>query len=338
MSRQDITLRITLGDMPAEDSFWVTTSIDASRTVHDLLNNVFPDSAEGADAIEKSLDIRSNPDLPEMYRELQEVIYQWRDELSQVDFKSPSGNSVLLSDPVSRHMTATNSQGNTVQLVLEQHLDALTAYQRADGNRDDFIQWMQGCVLIYFMDKHHHLLPTEPEEHTHDWRLLPIADELESLSFIAPSSTEDTYEITSKGRGFLGNLIAETESYIRRFDVFSDIRPGRGLQPTVFGGGAGLDLRVQIFEAQGIDQYRAVFLLRMYDGTLDGYKESWRTDIHEPKFFNKLLEPVLDHNRVDDEDLDWVLDQGLDHIQKTADNLRKPARRSHPLRSQRVTD
>ena len=76
----------------------------------------------------------------------------------------------------------------------------------------------------------------------------------------------------------------------------------------------------------------------MNDGPVAGYKESWRTDIHEPKFFNKLLEPVLDHNRVDDEDLDWVLDQGLDHIQKTADNLRKPARRSHPLRSQRVTD
>ena len=189
MTRKDITLQITLGDMPVEDSFWIATSIDTSRTVHDLLNSVFPDSDESAGAIQKSLDIRSNPDLPDMYQELQEIIFRWRDGASQVDFKSPSGSDVLLGDPVSRHITPSNSQGNTVQLVLEQRLDPLTAYQRADGNRDDFIQWMQGCVLIYFMDKHHYALPTEPEEQTHDWRLLPIADELETLSLIVPSRT-----------------------------------------------------------------------------------------------------------------------------------------------------
>ena len=337
MTRKDITLQITLGDMPVEDSFWVTTSVDTTRTVYDLLNSVFPDSAEDAVAIQKTLDVRSNPDLPEMYQELQEVILQWRDGLAQVDFKSASGNDILLGDPVSRYITTSNDRGNAVQLVMEQRLDPLTAYQRADGNRDEFIQWMQGCTLIYFMDKHHYTLPTEPEAQTHDWRLLPIADELESLSFIAPSRTEDRYEIISKGRGFLGNLIAETESYIRRFDVFSDILPGRGLQPTVFDSGRGLDLRVQIFQDQGIDPFRAVFLLRMYDGILDGYKDSWRADIHEPEFFNKLLEPTLDHNRVDNDDLDWVIDQGLEHVQKRADNPGNAAR-SRPLKSQRLTD
>ena len=337
MTREDITLRITLGEMPVEDSFWVTTSIDTTVTVHDLLSSVFPVSDDAANAVEKSLDIRANPDLPDMYQELQNVISQWRKEDSPLAFKTAAGTDVLPGDPVSRHTTTLNSQKNTVHIVLEQQLDALVAYQRNGGNRDDFIQWMQGSVLIYFLDKHHYPLPAEPAEHTADWRLLPIADELEILSFIGPSRTEDTFEITSKGRGFIGNMIAETESYIRRFDVFSDILPGRGLQPTVFGNGQGLDLRVQIFENQGIDPFRAVFLLRMYDGTLDRCTDSWRVDIHEPQFFNRLLEPVLDHNRVDDDDLDWVIDQGLGHIQKTADNPRSPTR-SRPLRSQRLTD
>ena len=337
MSQQAVTLQITLGNMPVQDSFWVATSFDASHTVHDLLNSVFPDSDVAAAAVEKSLDVRSNPDLPEMYQELQDIIFQWRDGVSQVDFKSPSGGDVLLGDAVSRHLTSANGHENTFQLILEQRLDALSAYQRSNGNRDDFVQWMQGCMLIYFLDKHHYPLPAEPEENTDDWRLLPIADELESLSFIAQSRTDGRFEITSKGRGFIGNLITETESYIRRFDLFSDILPGRGLQPTVFGSGRGLDLRVQIFDAQGIDPYRAVFLLRMYDGTLDGYKDSWRADIHEPEFFNRLLEPVLDHNRVDDEDVDWLIDQGMDHIQKTGDQPENPSQ-TRPLRSQRLTD
>ena len=109
------------------------------------------------------------------------------------------------------------------------------------------------------------------------------------------------------------------------------------MQPTVFDSGRGLDLRVQIFQDQGIDPFRAVFLLRMYDGTLDGYKDSWRADIHEPAFFNQLLEPTLDHNRVDNDDLDWVIDQGLEHVQKRADNPGNAAR-SRPLKSQRLTD
>jgi hypothetical protein len=337
MTREDITLQISLGDMHVEDSFRVTASIDPSQTIHDLLNSVFPDSDVEVEAVQKTLDIRSNPDLPEMYQELLDVFYQWRDGASQVDFKSASGDDILLGDPVSGHLEPSSDRTSTVKLVLVQQLDALTAYQRDGGDRDDFVQWMQGSTLIYFMDKHHYPLPTEPEKETPDWQLLTIADELETLSFIAPSRTEDTFEITRKGRGFIGNLIAETESYIRRFDVFSDILPGRGLRPTVFGNGRGLDLRVQIFENQGIDPFRAVFLLRMYDGTLDRNPDSWRTDIHEPEFFNRLLDPVLDHNRVEDDDLDWVIDQGLEHIQKTDENPRSPTR-SRPLKSRKLTD
>lgn len=337
MTPGDINLRITLGEMSTEDSFWVTIPIDPTVTVHDLLDTVFPDSAEYAEEVRASLDVRANPDLPEMYQAIQEVIFQWRNGASNVDFKSPSGSDVLPSDPVSRHITASNRLGNTFQLVLHQRLEALIAYERTDGNRDDFMQWMQGCVLIYFLDKHHYPLPVEPDKHSNDWLLLPIADELQTLSFIAPSRIEDKYVITHQGRGFIGKLISETESYIRRFDLFSDILPGKGLQPTVYGSSRGLDLRVQIFEAQGIDQYRAVFLLRMYDGTLDCYKDTWHASIHDPQFFNRLLEPVLDHSRVDGDDLDLLIEHGLEHIQKTSDATGSRLR-SRPLWPQSLTD
>ena len=125
MTREDITLRITLGEMPVEDSFWVTTSIDTTVTVHDLLSSVFPVSDDAANAVEKSLDIRANPDLPDMYQELQNVISQWREEDSQLEFKTAAGTDVLPGDPVSRHTTTLNSQKNTVHIVLEQQLDAL---------------------------------------------------------------------------------------------------------------------------------------------------------------------------------------------------------------------
>lgn len=326
MTDREVTLRITLGEMKIDESFWVTIPLTGTTTVNDLLDAVFPASATESSAIEESLDVRANPDLPAMYGELRELIARWREGAWRVDFNSSSGDPVQLTDPVARYLRSTEGRVETLELVLDQRLDALDAYQQNGGSPEDLVQWMQGCVLIYFMDKHRYRLPTQPEENTEDWLLLPIADELEELAFIATPATGGPYEITRKGRGFIGNLIAETESYIRRFDAFSDVLPGRGFQPTTFGSGRGIDLRVQIFEVEGIDPYRAVFLLRMYDGTLDGYADCWREKIRSAEFLNLLLEPVVDHQRVGDVDIDRIIDHGLDHIEKVAESHKSRSR------------
>ena len=199
-------------------------------------------------------------------------------------------------------------------LVIVERFDALAAYQRDFNDQSALIQWMQNCVFLYFIDKHHDQIPSEVNASTFNWKLNDIAKRLEALGFLSIFYSNEGYAITHQGRTFIGTLIAETESYIRRFDLFSDILPNYGEHPTIFGSGRGIDLRVQIFISEGIDPYRAVFLLHLYDGTLDTYKDSWWTQIDKINFFNTLLQPVVDRSSVNNNDLQRLVEDGSKHI------------------------
>jgi hypothetical protein len=67
-----------------------------------------------------------------------------------------------------------------------------------------------------------------------------------------------------------------------------------------------------------MDAHRAVFLLRMYDGTLDSYEASWRSRMEDEAFFDMLLEPTLDASRVDEEELDLVIEAGYESGRRSA--------------------
>ena len=81
----------------------------------------------------------------------------------------------------------------------------------------------------------------------------------------------DPLVITPAGRRFIGALLSETEACIDRFDVFKDVLWDSDTGSAEFDTGYGEDLRVQIFIAEGLDPARTVFLLRLYDGTLDEF-------------------------------------------------------------------
>ena len=86
-----------------------------------------------------------------------------------------------------------------------------------------------------------------------------------------------------------------------------------------FGKGGGADYRVQVYDAEGLDVVRTVFLIRLYDGTLDEHSDSWLQDIHELDFFNELLRPVLDRDWAEDEIIDWIIESGFAHNEEQAE-------------------
>ena len=81
---------------------------------------------------------------------------------------------------------------------------------------------------------------------------------------------------------------------------------------------ADADLRVQVLAAEGMDAHRAVFLLRMYDGTLDSFEESWLGRIEDEGFFDMLLEPAIDFGLVAEEELDRVIEAGYEYGRQSA--------------------
>ena len=321
MNPDRLELRITLGDMPHEDAFRIVVPYRvSSTTIGDLMDSLFPDSETGTHKVIEMLDTQANPDLPEMYRDLASMFDGWRAGTSRIDLKSSTGDPISFSDQAYSRLAPSPSISDSpdpiLHLIWEHRLLPLEAYARDGGSGRDLLAWMRGCVLIYYMDKHHYRLAVErakgPDPH-----ILVVAGELQAQGLIASSLREEIYEITPSGRTYIGHLMRETESYIQKFDVLTDVIPGDSVRPTEFGTGRGMDLRVQVFLAEGVDAHRAVFLLRMYDGTLDSFEASWRDRIEDEDFFDMLLEPALDFSRVAEEELDGVIEAGYERSRQS---------------------
>ena len=316
-------LRVSLGEMELRDAFHVALPTDCVRlTVDELLGRVFGvDSAEGQ-RILGALDVSANPDLPDMYRELVKIVRLWRDGRCELGIYANNGPRLELGDAAGEHIDRSADGAAVLDLVLEQTFEPLAWYARQGGDADDLLGWLRGCVLLYFMDKHGFELPAETECEP-DRRLLPIAEALRGGGFVEASADGGTFAISGEGRTCLGELIAETEDYIDRYDVFASVRVDEEAEIVEFGARDGLDLRTQVYEDEGLDPLRVVFLLRMYDGTLDESLASWREEIHEAGFYDRLLRPALDRDEVEWAVLDWVIDAGFAQVEEAAEDERE---------------
>jgi hypothetical protein len=122
-------------------------------------------------------------------------------------------------------------------------------------------------------------------------------------------------------------LLAETEALIDSFGLFKDARWNEDRQEAEFDSRRRADLRVEAIIAEGLDPVRAVFLLRLYDGTLDPYADQWKRLVSDAACFDRILEPVV--NRAlpppPDEVLAAIMEEGYslleDRAEAAADRL-----------------
>ena len=302
--------------MDLEDSFWVSIPNRlVDLTIGGLLDEVFSDDEAKRAELTAALDVRANPDLPDMYDALLGVIDQWRRGDCTLRFFANHGPEVELSDPMSNHIglrrytDATGEVRPLLDLVVEQRHEVLDQLANRGVDTDELVQWLKGVTLLYFIDKHGFRLNVDASDEA-DRRLLPIAGDLAEQDLISAADEAGIYAITYEGRRMLGQIMEETETYIGQYDVFGDVTYDIEAGSAEFGTGRGEDLRVQVYESEGIDAVRAVFLLRLYDSTLDAYADSWRERIHSKEFYDEVLLPVLDHRRVDDEVVGWIIESG----------------------------
>ncbi|MCH7652280.1 MAG: hypothetical protein IIB14_01260 [Chloroflexi bacterium] len=322
-------LRVSLRDTDLFDSFVVTLHPRfARRTLGDLIKTVFPEDGAASQEINEGMDVRANPDLPEIYLSLSEIFDTWRRGDCALHFFANGGPEIQLSESVRSRMDVRNSAEGTppgspiLDLVVEQTFDVLAKFEEWGGDKSVLLQWLQGYTLLYFMDKHGFQLPADPQDEAAR-RVLTVALGLQARGLLSSSEQTGRFEIAEEGRQDLGEMIAETESYIDQFDVFKDVAYDLDAEMVEFGRGHGADYRVQVYDAEGLDVVRTVFLLRLYDGTLDEHSESWLEDIHSADFFNEVLRPVLDRDWVDEEILDWIIESGFAHNEEQAEASRE---------------
>ena len=314
-----LLLRAHLRGMRPEDVLEVVLPAEyAGLRIGELLEVVFPEDEEARSDLEEMFDLRENPDLPDIYGELLEVMSRWRLGDYRLNISVANDTVVELSDPTVGLLRPPKPQGPghpsypVLDLEMEQEFPVLDhAVQEGYWeNNATLMEWLQPLTLLYFLDKHEFRLPPNPTAET-DQRLLTFAEGLVEDRIIVPSEETGGFRITENGRRFLGNQIAETEYYIDRYDLFKDVAYDEEGGTVEFGTGRGEDLRVQIYINEGLDAVRTIFLLRLYDGSLDEFTGTWQGRIHDESFYNEILEPVMDYERVEDDLIGQIIESGF---------------------------
>jgi hypothetical protein len=118
-------------------------------------------------------------------------------------------------------------------------------------------------------------------------------------------------------------LLAETESYIDRYDHFTDTEFDLDLDSVEFETGRGVDLRVPVFLAEGLDPIRTVFLLRLYDGSLDDSLANWESLIDDEAFFEGILEPAVNRCHVDETAIGQIVESGYGFLEEREERARE---------------
>lgn len=299
-----LTVSVWTDQLPADTSLDVGLPAETGRlTLRQLLCRLFPADEDGqAEAIAR-LDRRANPDLPACYAVLLTLTEQWRAGLCRLSLATGRGwgRPAHLDDPLVGHLTPAPfccrvGGGVDADLILTM----LPAYRPVDwavaqgyaADRDQLLDWMQSCALLYFVDKHDCAPPPDSDLSFSD-PCRPVVAGLYRRRCLWPAADGRRSEVAPAGRRLIGALLEGTEALIDGFDLFKDVRWNQDEQTAEFNSGRGADLRVEVMVAEGLDPVRAVFLLRLYDGTLDPYADQWQRCVGDPSFFDRLLEPVV---------------------------------------------
>ena len=314
-------LQAWLSGMSQDD--WLRVELPArflDGSVSDLLDRVFPVDPDAQQEIVRLFDLRANPDLPEIYGVFLAVCEEWRDWRCSLRV-SKGGNDVGL-DAVASRLLPDGDGPLELRLRFEQDYRPLE-YAVRHGfceSREELLGWMRSLTALYFLDKHEVELLASPQGFSSPVLYRALVD-LESQGIITPLQPAEEveepsqpgaglYGITTEGRGFISELLAETETYIDQYDHFQDVLVDADGETVEFGTGRGADLRVQAFMADDLDPIRTVFLLRLYDGTLDARLRDWARVLETDEFFEAILEPVVNRDGVSPEAMLLVLEEG----------------------------
>lgn len=99
-----------------------------------------------------------------------------------------------------------------------------------------------------------------------------------------------SYKLTSEGRRVHQAWIDEAQDLIKKYDVYGDVdldSTGRAR----FDTGRGKDYRVVVYEYEGLNPFRARYLLGLNDGEWDELQD-WRDAIQAPAWYESIFEPI----------------------------------------------
>ena len=313
-----IVLRVTLGDMPPEDALELTlSSTSLAGTLGDVFEQAFPSSPEPLSRVVAGLDLKENPDAREMHDALTAMLREWRAGKCELRFFIGRHHEIALEDRIAEHWRrppATSGPGpdlKRLDLVIEQRYTPLK-YAVGRGPWDSgpqLLDWLRDQTALLAATADVPLLPDAGSETASP--LLAAALRVAAMGRLDRSPDTGEFSVTEGGELALAAMAAEAESHFDRYDVFADVLYDEESKHARFGSGHGEDTRVQVYEAEGLDPVRVVFLLRMRDGSLENLLREWRDAAGSEEFYTLLLLPVVDHFTVEAAQLEVIIEAGF---------------------------
>lgn len=142
--------------------------------------------------------------------------------------------------------------------------------------------------------------------------LQEVLNKLEKEGLVDIDVKKAGYKLSDKGTRAHSSYMEEAQNLIRRYDIFGDVdvdSSGRAH----FDTGLGKDLRVPVYEVEGIDPYRARFLLGLNDGEWDN-TENWIDQLENENWYREIFAPIDRAPSIEDVGgkarLQHIIDQG----------------------------
>lgn len=148
--------------------------------------------------------------------------------------------------------------------------------------------------------------------------LTDVIEWAEDENLIEIDVDKAVYKLTAKGIRMHDSYIEEAQSLIERFDIFSDVDIDEKNE-IHFDTALGADLRVPVYELEGIDPYRARFLLGLNDGEWDNL-DNWTSQILNEKWYREIFDAIDKSPSVEDIGegiIKKILEQGKAAIRKS---------------------
>ena len=298
-----LTVSAWTDQLPADTTLCVELPGETRRlTLRQLLGRLFPEDAGAQTEVRARLDRKANPDLPACYDVLHALVEQWRSGLCRLFIATGRGwgrpahpddrVSAHLQPPPLCHRVGDDGADLTITMLPAYRPLEWAITQGYAGDRQQLLDWMQSCALLYFVDKHGCAVPP-PADPSLSEPCRPVVSGLYRRRCLRLAADGNISEVAATGRRLIGALLQETEALIDGFDLFKDARWNEDERAAEFDTGRGADLRVEAIIAEGLDPVRSVFLLRLYDGSLDPFADQWQRLVGDPAFFDSLLEPVV---------------------------------------------
>ena len=254
---------------------------------------------------ESGLSVIYNLDTSEIYKAFTDIFNSWSRGLCNLSIDTGDYNNVPIVTPINDILLSPVSVNESI--ILKQTFDPLEWYRSENEDFDQLMEWLKISTLLYVIDK-------KLDESNPNWykSITSLMNDIHPNE-VTIKTQQGKLEITTTGRQLLGSMIEETESYIEAYDIFKDVIYDPEMLSARFGTGHGDDLRVQVYESEGLNSVRTVFMLMLYDGTLELALTSMTDFSLSTIFFNNLLVPVLDRVIVEDSDIDWIIEAGFEY-------------------------